>query len=73
MNNWKARLGKALDGLGSSVNAFGIASFASGSHDALYWMIGGFACSAAGKFWGTLFPETDGGQKAAEQLPPTLR
>lgn len=68
-NNQIIRIGKGLDSLGSSINAFAIANVAGGSTAAFNWLVAGFICSAVGKAWGTIFVETDGGGKAAEQLP----
>lgn len=58
MNNWKLRLGAALSTLGLAVAAI----------DPSYVKTG-LMIAAGGAFFKILFPETDGGSKAAEQLP----
>lgn len=72
-NNQLIRIGKALDSLGSSINAFAMVNVAGGSQQAFYWLVAGFACNAIAKAWGTIFVESDGGAKAAEQLPTIAR
>lgn len=65
MNNWKLRLGSALAGLGLSVAGISLAD----AQHATSWTVAGLLIGALGHFWKTLFPESDGGKKAAEQLP----
>jgi hypothetical protein len=67
MSNWKLRLGSALSGLGLSIAGVSLAD----AKHATEWTVAGLLIGAAGHFWKTLFPETDGGQKASDQLPAT--
>lgn len=59
MNNWKLRLGAALSTLGLAVAAIDPA-----------YVKTGLLIAAGGGFFKILFPETEGGEKAAVQLPP---
>lgn len=63
--NWKLRLGSAISGLGLSIAGISIADTA----HATAWTVTGLLLGAAGHFWKTIFPESDGGQKAQDQLP----
>lgn len=63
MNNWKLRLGAALTTLGIAIAAI--------SPTDILWLRTGLCIAAAGGFFKVLFPESDGGQKAADQLPET--
>jgi hypothetical protein len=67
MTNWKLRLGSALTGLGFTIAGLG-SSDPANSHA---WLMAGLIIGAAGQFWKSIFPETEGGQKAADQLPET--
>lgn len=58
MSNWYLRLGSALSTLGLTVAAI----------DQSYTKVGLFI-AAAGAFFKVLFPETEGGQLAKDQLP----
>jgi len=59
MNNWILRTGRAFTTVGALI--------AAQDPSKPY----GFYCIALGTFLGVLFPETDGGKKAQEQLPET--
>lgn len=67
-NNLMIRIGKAIDSLGSSVNAFAAANIVMGSPEGFKWLVAGFGCSAIAKAWGMIFVETTGGEKATNQL-----
>ena len=64
--NWKLRLGSALTGLGLTVAGWG----ASDPANAHAWLMAGLILGGVGQFWKSLFPETDGGQQAKDQLLP---
>lgn len=66
MNNLTHRLGSALTAAG-----FGIAAIATQDPDhAKAWIISGALLGVAGQVFKIIWPETEGGEKAAAQLPP---